>query len=482
MAFCIKEKQFVDTGYTAVENKFFVNFMPDAPDIRSAIYLLGLTLAGSDGDDNSCETIANKLNISEEEVLDAYRYWEELGLVTVINANPTQILYHTIGSNSTLKKIKPGKYAKFSKQMQAAIDGRMLTVNEYNEYYTFLEETTFAPDALVYIAKYCAELKGSNISYQYILTVARNQLVRGATTLAAVSENLKSQQKYDDDLKLVLKAMSSNRAIDYADRVNYEKWIKEYGFSLDTVIAVAKTCRTGGMTKLDSKLSEYYGKGALSTKEIQEYETEKACMYELARGLTRAIGVYYQSLDSVVDEYVVAWLRRGYDDETLLAIAKFCFKSGIRTLAGVASIIDKLYKNGVVNLESLDSYLAVMADTDSKIQTILTQCGLDRRTTANDRLLYKTWTEAWRLDYELIVYAAQLATGTRSPMAYVNRVLSDWKQRGVTTVEQAKLVLPNAASSTTATSAAFVGGTVIERRHYTDEEINSLFSALDEED
>ena len=36
MAFCIKEKQFVDAGYTAVENKFFVNFMPDAPDIRSA--------------------------------------------------------------------------------------------------------------------------------------------------------------------------------------------------------------------------------------------------------------------------------------------------------------------------------------------------------------------------------------------------------------------------------------------------------------
>ena len=482
MAFCIKEKQFVDAGYTAVENKFFVNFMPDAPDIRSAVYLLGLTLAGSEGDDNSRETIAEKLNISPEEVIDAYRYWEELGLVTVLNSSPVQVLYHNIGGNSSLKKIKPSKYAKFSKQMQAAIEGRMLTVNEYNEYYTFLEETTFAPDALVYVAKYCAELKGNNISYQYILTVARNQLVKGATTLAAVTENLSKQQKYDDDLKLVLKAISANRNIDYADRVNYEKWTKDYGFALDTILAVAKTCKTGGMTRLDAKLSEYYGKGALSAKEIEDYDAEKTRLYELAKGLTKAIGVYYQSLDSVVEEYVVPWLRRGYDDGTVMAVAKYCFKSGIRTLGGVASIMDKLYKNGVVSLDALDDYLSRLAYTDEKIQTVLAACGLDRRTTANDRLLYKTWTESWRLDHELIEYAAQSAAGTRSPMAYVNRVLSDWKQRGVATVEQAKQISPSVASSVAATSAAFVGGTVIERRKYTDEEINALFSALDEED
>ena len=481
MAFCIKEKHFIDTGYTAVENRFFLNFMPEAPDKCTAVYLLGLTLSNSDGDDNSCDTIANKLNLSVEEVLEAYRYWEELGLVTLLNSDPVQVLYHNIGANSTLKKIKPSKYAKFSKQMQAAISGRMLTVNEYNEYYTFLEETTFAPDALVYVAKYCAELKGDNISYQYILTVARNQLIRGASSLAAVSENLSSQQKYDEDLKLVFKAMNSNKNVDYSDRANYEKWTKDFGFSADTVVAVAKQCKTGGMVRLDAKLTEYYKKGALSAAEIQHYEEEKSRLFDLARGITKAIGVYYQSLDSVVDECVVPWLRRGFDDETLLAIAKYCFKSGIRTLAGMSSIMDKLYKNGIVNLVSLDNYFAVMSDTDAKIQSILAKCGLDRRTTANDRLLYKTWTEVWNMPLELILFAAELAAGTASPLAYVNRVLSDWKQRGVTTVEQAKQN-KTSEKSVAATTATFVGGTAIERRHYTDEQINALFSALDEEE
>ena len=132
-------------------------------------------------------------------------------------------------------------------------------------------------------------------------------------------------------------------------------------------------------------------------------------------------------------------------------------------------------------MTSLDNYFALLADIDEKIRVVLTKCGLDRRTTANDRLLYKTWTETWNMPLELINYAAELAAGTASPIAYVNRVLSDWKQRGVTTIEQAKLN-KTSEKSVAATSASFVGGTPIERRHYTDEQLNALFSALDEEE
>ena len=481
MAFCIREKQFVDTGYTAVENKFFINYMPEAPDKCVAVYLLGLTLSQSDGDDNSRETVAAKLNLSEEEVIAAFRYWEELGLVTVLDGNPPQILYHTLRNNAgTLKKIKPSKYARFSANIQSVIEGRMITPHEYDAYYTFLEDTTFQPEALVYVAKYCAELKGKDISYQYILTVARNQLIKGATTLAAVTDNLSSQQKYDDDLKIVFKAIKSNRHIDYRDRVYYEKWSRDYGFALDVICAVAKTCEKGGMDRLDAKLSEYYRKGALSVKEIEDYETEKTRLYDLARATTKAIGVYYQSLDSVVEEYIVPWLRRGYDDETLLAVARYCFRSGIRTLNGVASIIDKLYKNGVVNLASLEEYLDELAMYDDKIQTVLRKCGLARATTSNDRVLYRTWTDQWHMPQELIDYAAELAAGKKSPLSYVNTLLADFKQHGISTAEQAADHRMKFALNTAATAQKAIIGADIQRRHYTDEQIMSLFTALDE--
>ena len=483
MTFCNKEKQLIDSGTTAVDNSFLLNYLPDAADIRSAVYLLGLALSDSNGTDNSCETIANKLNISCDDVMSAFLYWEELGLVAISNDTPPTVTYlSTRGGANSLKKIKPSKYAKFSKDIQAVIEGRLITVNEYNEYYNFLESTTFEPAALVAVAKYCVELKGSNIGYQYVLTVARNQLHRGATTLAAVTDRLNNQQKYDGDLKLVFKAMGSSRSFEHADREAYEKWTKEFGFTLDTVVAVAKNCKTGGVTRLDSKLTEYYKRGAMSVKEIEAYEQQKTRLYDLARAINKTIGVYYQSLDAIVDEYITAWLRRGYDDETLLAIAKYCFKSGIRNLTGLASVIDKLYKNGVTNLDTLENYLDTLAENDGRIQRVLVKCGLDRRTTPSDRQLYKTWTESWGMPQDVIEFVAEKAAGTNAPMAYVNRVLSDYKQHGVFDLTAAENYKSESVVKAAAATTANVGGKDMKRREYSDDEINALFSTLDEED
>ncbi len=482
MAFCDKERQLIDSGYTCIDNKFILNYLADAPDVRSAVYLLGLALCQSSGDDNSRATIAQKLGISEEDVMSAYLYWEELGLVHVTGENPPRVIYLNVdGNKSALKKIKPGKYTRFSKEMQRIVAGRMLTVNEYNEYYMFLEGTTFEPEALLAVANYCVELKGNNISYQYILTVARNQLTKGATTLLAVQDNLNSQQKYDDDLKLVFKALGSNRKIEHNDRELYEKWTKEFGFTLETIVAVGKKCKTGGMAKLDGLLCEYYKKGALSVVEMDAYDKEKSRLYDLARDINKTIGVYYQSLDMIVDEYVANWTRRGYDEQTLIAIAKYCFRSGIRTLNGLASIIDKLYKNGVTTLSSLEQYLAQVSAKDENILAILKNAGLDRRVTNNDRALYKTWTESWGMSQEVILFVAEKSAGSTVPTAYINRVLADYKQKGIKTVAEAQShATQNANKSTQKT--AIIGQQDIERREYTDEQLNALFTALDDEE
>lgn len=480
MAFCEKDSQLAANGYTSVDNKFFINYLPDAPDMRSAVYLLGLALADSAGEDNSVETICAKLNITQEAAVDAYRYWEELGLVRIYE-QPLRIVYLNVRDTaSALKKVKPGKYAKFSKDIQSVISGRMITTNEYNEYYLFLENTTFEPEALVAVAKYCAETKGGDINYPYILKVARSQMEKGANTLATVSDRLNSQQKYDADLKLVFKSLGSSRKFDHSDRMFYEKWSKEMGFTQDVIVNVAKNCKSGGMTKLDALLTEYYKRSAMSLKEIDEYEREKSRLFDIAKGVTRAIGVYYQNLDVVIEEYVVGWIQKGYDDETLLAVAKYCFKSGIRTLNGLAGVLDKLYKNGITTLASLEQYLFSIAQKDEIIQTVLAKAGLDRKVISNDRMLYKTWTENWEISQDAVMYAAELSAGTNAPLAYINRILSDCKNKGETTLEQIKN--RKTADKTTASAAAkaIVGGKDMERRKYTDEQIAALFTALDE--
>ena len=481
MAFCDKEKQFIDTGFTTIDNKFIFNYLPDASDIRAGIYLFGLALSNSDGDDNCCDTIARKFNISNDDVLSAFQYWEELGLVHVVSGAEPRVIYLSLQGASALKDIKPSKYAKFARDIQDVISGRMITVNEYNVYYSFLEDSTFEPAALVAVAKFCVELHGNNINYPYIMTVARNQLKRGFTTLATVSQNLQSQQKYDAELTILIKVLGlRSYPIHYYDRENYEKWTKDYGFSGDVILQIAKKCKTGGMAKLDTLLSQYYRNGVFSEKEIEHFEKDKNHLYELAREINRTIGVYYQSLDMVIEEYVLKWLRKGYDDETLLQIAKYCFTSGIRTLNGLNDIIDKLYRKGVTTLASLKAYLNNLANTDQIIQTILRKCGLERRATANDRNLYKTWTEAWNMPLEVIYHAAELSAGAGNPLTYLNRILSDYKNCGVTTLEQAKVHKVTVKSGTPTT--ATIAGKDMNRRDYTDDEISALFTVLDTED
>lgn len=481
MAFCNKEKQLVSDGYTVIDNKFLLNYLPDAPDKCVAVYLLGLALSDSEGSDNSVETIAQKLNITPDDVIAAYQYWDELDLVTLSYDIPPRVTYRALqDSSNALRKISPAKYKNFSKKLQDLFaGGRQINTSEYNAYYQFIEDTTFEADALLAVVKYCIELKGKSIGYQYILTVARNQMRSGATTLALVAERLNCQQKYDDDLKLVFKEMSSSRKFEHTDREMYDKWIREMGFTQDVIVNVAKNCKNGGMTKLDSLLAEYYKRGAMSLKEIEAYNSEKTRLYDLAKNINKTIGVYYQSVDNIIDEYIAGWLSKGFDDDTLLEIAKFCFKSGIRSLAGLSDVVEKLYKNGITTLPSLHAYMYAVAQKDERIKGILLKCGLDRRVSANDRLLFRTWTEDWKMSYDVIEYAAQKAAGVNSPMAYINRTLSDYKQAGITTLDKAK-AHKTAVSQSAATKSAIVNGTQIERRQYTDDEINALFTALDE--
>ena len=345
MAFCDKEQQLVSDGYTVIDNKFFLNYLPDAPDKCVAVYLLGLALSSSFGDDNSIDAIAQKLSLTPDDVMTAYQYWDELGLVTVSNDAPPHVTYNAIKVSTTnaLRKISPNKYKKFSQQLQDLfVGGRQINPSEYDAYYQFLEDTAFEPEALLAVIKYCVELKGKTINYQYILTVARNEMRKGATTLAVVAEHLNCQQKYDEDLKLVFKQLGINRKFEHSDRETYDKWVRELGFTQDVITNVAKNCKNGGMAKLDALLCEYYKRGAMSLTEIEAYTAQKTRLYDLAKNINKAIGVYYQSVDAIIDEYLAGWLNKGFDDDTLLEIAKYCFRNGIRTLNGLADVVDNL--------------------------------------------------------------------------------------------------------------------------------------------
>ncbi len=472
MAFCVKDKQLFTNGQTLVDNKFLLNYLCDAPDIAMKVYLLGLALASNPGD-NCIADISIKLSLSEQEVIEAYYYWQEQGLVYLTPSTPPQVVYTHADNSATLKKIKPSKYRNFSLELQRILSGRMITTSEYNEYYMFLENNLFQPEALLAVVQYCTELKGNDIKYQYILTVAHNQLRKGATTLEAVASNLACNSKYDSDIALISKALGMRGKVDHEQREYLDKWCKDMGYTLDTLVQIAKSHKGANYAKLDRLIQEYYTNGALSTVEISHYIEHKTMLYDVAKLVTKSIGVYYQNLDIVVEEYISKWIYRGYDQDTLAMLSKYCFRSGIRTLAGLDNTINKMYKLGLTTTASIDNYLTQMLATDKQIAQILSNVGLDRHVNSTDRSQWRTWTTQWNIPVELIQYASTKCGGTTGPMQYLNKILSNYKANNITTIAQAETVGKVASTTVSSNKHGY------SQHEYTDQELSALFTDLD---
>lgn len=471
MHFCELSVDTNGSSYTVVENAFITQFMPDAPPRYTEVYLYGLLLC-SRQNDNSLENICAALNLTPIDVKTAFTYWEELGLVSVIGADVFRVVYMPIKTSvSLLKKVKPEKYFEFNKKIQNVIVDRMISVNEFKEYYDFLETTNFEPDALIAVAEYSADQKGKDISYRYILTVARNLATYGVKSAQAVKDTLKARSDYSSDVRLILKSLGSRRQLDATDEELYQKWTKDFGFTFDVINSVAKNVKYGGMKTLDNLIYEYYKQRLFSVKEIEDYASNKNRLYTLAKQINAAIGVYYQTLDMVVSEYIGPWLSKGYDEDTLLIIAKYCFKSGIRTLEGMHSVVSRFYKMGLITQAAIDQYISGLLQTDEQIRQILSSAGILRKVTNQDRTNFKIWTAEWNLPKEVIAYAAEISKGAANPAAYMCKILSDYKDRGIKTLDQAK----TSADKKSAATVSFG----FKQRDYTEDELRSLFDNLE---
>jgi len=482
MALCSFSSSLAMDGSTLIDNTFINEFMPSASGNAIKVYLYGLTLCSSPySRDNEIDSMANVLGITIDEIIDAFSYWQEMGIMQIITTDPITVQYLPVKMHSGRGKTQvKEKYAEFNKQAQAILSGRMIRPNEYNEYYNLIESYHFEPEALLMIIRYCAKLKNNSINYPYILTVANSFEKDGIKTTSALEEKLLEQEQACSSLASVLSALGIKREADLDERNLYIKWTKVFGFTEGTIVEVAKTLKKrGGMHKLNELLSKYYEQKLFTMQEISTFSSNLEKLYDLARLVSKTIGVYYQNLDSVVETYISDWTSKGYDEESLELIAKYCFKQSIRTLEGMNTVILKFFKLGLVNIDSINEYLENVIATDNIIKEILETIGLVRSVSAYDRDLYKTWSETWNLPLDTIMVASESAKGKVQPIMYLNKLLSQFHAKNIKTLEEAKAEIEafNKNSSYVSKSNNQV---YKSSREYTSEELNALFDSLDD--
>lgn len=468
-------------SFTVIDNIFFNEFLPQATGDDVKVYLYCLNLCNNPNiEDNNLDSICKVLSLTEEQVKSSCQYWQEMGLIQIVSMSPFEIRFLPIRTHSGSNKIRhPEKYSDFNDQMNKVISGRMITPTEFNEYYSLIETYHFEPDALILIAKYCTQIKSNSIGYPYILAVARNFANDGLKTFESVERKFLEQEKSSVEIKQVLSALGLSREADLEERNLYLKWTNNFGFTQGVIVEVAKSQkRRGGFVKLDELLTKYYEQKLFTIQEIQNYSSIREGLFETAREVCSIIGVYYQVYENVVDTYISDWTNKGYEKDSLIFIANYCFKQSIRTLDGMNVVIQKFYKLGLITLESIKQYISNIIENDEIIKEILDIFGLLRSVSSNDREMFRTWTTSWGFTEEQILEVAKLLKNSGYNLSYMNKTLSSLNNLGIKDSKEIEKYITNLSQNQSKPKKNY--NTDITTREYSKEELSALYDSLDD--
>ena len=333
MAFCKYSSSLIDNGYISVDAKFLNDYLPLAPENCLKVYLFGLLKCeNSAGFDNTLENFENVLGLSRQEILDCFFYWQDQNLVKVLDTEPIEVRYLPVKNASIVKKFDTRKYKDFVDELGSIITGRTLQPNEIMKYIDFFESQDMNWCDFDMIVKYCVERKGNDINSNYILTVAQVWADEGVKTAEKIEEKIESMTLMSSDVSEVAKALKFKGNLSIEHQQMYSRWTQSYGFSKSTILALASKLSTKAkisFEKLDKTLLKYYEMKLLSSREIDEYEEKKSELSALAIKVNKTLGVFYDVVDNEVETYIIPWLSRGFDEESILFIADFCFKSSL---------------------------------------------------------------------------------------------------------------------------------------------------------
>ena len=477
MGFCTFSNDAIKDNFIRLDNEFVGGFLPYASPDAVRVYIWGLYKCNNPShDDNTLDDFARTLGLTPEDVISCFKYWEDLGLVQILHIEHFEIKYLPTSSGSMhLKKYNVDKYKNFNLALQDLYGSRMISTHEYKEFYATMESLHIDEDAMLLIANYCLKKK-DKVGIGYILATAKNWAYSGVHTLDEVRARIENQEKNSSDIKLVLSAIGIKRSASDEEYNAYLGWINDYSMSPEIIVHIAKAVGkgTGAWNKLVSYVNKCYTLKLVSVKEIDDYMSQEQSLYDTAKSVCKNLGVRYERLDTVVDAYIAPWMSYGFDTPTLNKIANYCFTTTIRTLQGMNNVVVGLFKNGLITTDAIDNYINQLTRDDERIAHVLQSIGLVRSVNANDRTLLKTWIYDWNISQELLDYACTKCAGQYLPMQYLNKLLATYFNSGVTTVEQAEKI--NLPSST----QPVVSSKKPTARKYTKDELDSLFTNLDE--
>ena len=271
---------------TLIPDIFFSEYLSEASGDFIKVYLYMVFLSKYDKD-IKVNDLSKKLVLPLKTIQDAVKYWEDKCLITKKN---TGYIINSIQEIELHKLYKP-KTALSAEQLQKSAENQKRAkaidfIN--NKYFSGLMPTTWYPEIELWFKKYGfdEEVMIALFGYCFDMSALHKNYVQ-AVAEAWSKNNIKNFNDLDlyyekqEKLKVIAKTISKklglSRSLTQYEYAYIEKWVMDYGYSLDIIeIALKKTTSKANpnFDYLDKLLSDWHDRGFKTTNDIQAFLSE----------------------------------------------------------------------------------------------------------------------------------------------------------------------------------------------------------------
>lgn len=339
----------MDLGDTLIENIFINDFMPMANGTFVKVYLLGYKFASEKNVSIKInnQIIAKHLQIPLEDVLAAWDFWEEKGIITklpigeedheygvrfkslkqlYIQNNPKVFKENIEKKSITTNDVLEANQNIMINQMFNNINHlirRETQITEKMEILKWIQDYNMNPDVIELAFSYAVEER--NVRYNHMSYVGKmivNWYDRDLTNVDAVMGDFQNQNKRYYDYKEILKNIGISTVVTPDIKERIDIWFDEYKMPKDLIIY---GCRKSSGTSnpnfnyIDSIITKWHEKGIKTIEEVETLDsknkaekTSKSNNYAKARpnNYKNRFHNFKQRTDDYTDEEIEKLARK----------------------------------------------------------------------------------------------------------------------------------------------------------------------------
>lgn len=445
MAFCTFDESAALFDSTPVENMFITEYMLRAPGDFVKVYIYALMLCYHNAERMSLAAMAKDLDMTEDEVERAFKYWAREGLCRQVGDHPVRYTLFNLKQITLTRAQTPSEqlyHRDFVDEIHRVLDAQTVSANDLQKIFDWVDVLELPEEVVLMLLQ--TERQNSRtgrVSIAIADRAAYEWAQSGVKTVEDVEKIVVIGRERENNLRKLLARLGMRRAPSDDEKAIYTKWLDDWGFTPE---AIQEACRettkgTPTMAYLDGILLRQHQLGrheaAMLSSGIAKERTARDFAREVYAGLGRT-GITPTQDDLAAIE---SWRERGFGDELiLLAVAAAHKRAGGGSMDDVDGFLEKWKRQGLTTPDAVRAESARIRSLNAQLREIYEAAGLEKRPNAADRELLCRWAGEMGMRYELILLAAQYARGGGSPMLFTGRILSDWQRAGISTLESAR--------------------------------------------